>query len=259
MAFAQNAAQHLSRDARYIALLAAGSFIEGTMDEFSDLDLMIVCDEASYESTLENASVLAEGLGSLAAAVRGDYVGEPRLLVCLYVQPLLHVDLKLLKPDNLDALVERPTVLWSRDASIQERICKAEVSWPNKPPEWFEQRFWVWLHYALTKAGRGELYAARVMMSTLTGQILGPMIASAHGKEQRGARRLETLAPEWIPRLNRTVPGVSQDSVLEALGEMVSVYLDLRRLQAPFNPASRAQAAVEEYLRDLKRRYGTSF
>ena len=37
---------------------------------------------------------LAESLHLLLAAFTGEHVGEPRLLICLYRSPLLHVDLK---------------------------------------------------------------------------------------------------------------------------------------------------------------------
>jgi hypothetical protein len=48
----------------------------------------------------------AGALGPLLSAFTGDHVGEPRLLICLYGPPLLHVDLKFVTPADLAERVE---------------------------------------------------------------------------------------------------------------------------------------------------------
>ena len=57
----------------------------------------------------------AERLGPLLAVFSGEHVGEPRLLICLYGPPLLHVDLKYITAKTFGAL-GASFVLWARDA-----------------------------------------------------------------------------------------------------------------------------------------------
>lgn len=64
------------------------------MDEYSDIDLVIVVDPKYEWKVSEERLVLAKKLGNLLVGFTGEHVGEPRLIICLYGPPLLHVDLK---------------------------------------------------------------------------------------------------------------------------------------------------------------------
>src|SRR5829696_2356432 len=114
-AFLAEACEILSADRRIHTLLAGGSMIHGGMDEFSDLDLVVVVEEEFYTEVLASRMEIARGVGPLLSAFTGEHVGEPRLLICLYGPELLHVDLKFVTMSDLDRLIERPIVLWSRD------------------------------------------------------------------------------------------------------------------------------------------------
>jgi hypothetical protein len=111
------------------------------MDEFSDLDLVVVIEEDAYPGVLASRMEMARRLGPLLSAFTGEHVGEPRLLICLYGPELLHIDLKFVTMSDLDRLVERPVVLWSRDgAAVEARLDRADIAWPNRDPDWFEAR-----------------------------------------------------------------------------------------------------------------------
>ena len=73
---------------------AAGSFIEKRLDPYSDIDLVLVAEDAAYAELFERRFQFAEELGDLVNAFIGEHVGEPRLLICLYGDHPLHVDLK---------------------------------------------------------------------------------------------------------------------------------------------------------------------
>lgn len=64
------------------------------MDEFSDLDFVVVCDDEHQADLLRDAPAFAAELGPLLSTFTGEHVGEPRLLICLYGPPMLRVDLK---------------------------------------------------------------------------------------------------------------------------------------------------------------------
>src|SRR5262249_3397844 len=84
-----------------IGLLAGGSFVTGGLDEFSDLDLVVVVAPPASETVYAQRKAFAAECGPLLAAFTGEHVGEPRLLICLYGQPPVHVDLKFVLPDAL--------------------------------------------------------------------------------------------------------------------------------------------------------------
>ncbi len=64
------------------------------MDEFSDLDLVVLVDSEKYQDVLKDRKEIAKRIGPLLESFTGEHVSEERLLVCLYDPPLLHVDLK---------------------------------------------------------------------------------------------------------------------------------------------------------------------
>jgi hypothetical protein len=233
--FLARAQATLASDDRISALLVAGSAIDGAMDEYSDLDLIVVSPAAAYDSVMDARRQIAEGLGDLHAAFTGEHVGEPRLLICLYGDPLLHVDLKFVTIDDLDRRVETPLLVWSRSRAVQERLRAGTSQWPNRPPEWFEERFWVWVHYGATKVGRGENMEAIHMLDFLRDQVLGPLIARSRGRDQRGVRRLEQLAPELQDRLQETLGSAEKASLKRAYLAAIALYRDLRAGAVPDN------------------------
>ena len=235
-------------DARLSAILAGGSLLHGGFDEHSDLDLIIVANDGDYDSVMQTRRRFAESCGDLLAAFSGEHVGEPRLLICLYGPDAIHVDLKFVTADSFQALIERPTILWSRDAELERIIESADVNWPNHPAEWFEQRFWIWVHYGATKIARGELHEAIGMLSFIREQVLGPLIHQTEGRPQRGVRRLETASPSQSKALEATIALHSRDNVLAALRATVSMY---ETLTSQYKNQSAARQTVLRFVNEL--------
>ena len=238
-------------DDRFSALLVAGSTIEGATDEFSDLDLIVISPEAAYGAVMGARRQIAESLGSLHAAFTGEHVGEPRLLICLYGDPLLHVDLKFVTVDDLDRRVETPLVAWSRDPAVLERLRSGTSEWPNRPPEWFEERFWIWVHYGATKIGRGENMEAIHMLDFLRDQVLGPLIARSLGRDQRGVRHLERLAPGLQKQLEETLCSAEKGKIKRAYLAAIALYRDLRAGAIPDNLRVSRESAVCSYVESV--------
>ncbi|WP_186420166.1 nucleotidyltransferase domain-containing protein [Bosea sp. CS1GBMeth4] len=219
----------VASDERFIALLIGGSYIHGGLDEQSDLDFVIIVEDDSYADVMASRMRFAEALGGLLSAFTGEHVGEPRLLICLYGPPLLHVDFKFTLASDLDRQIERRTVLFARDpAAIEQRMQAGSVAWPNLPSEWFEARAWVWLHYAATKLARGELYEAIGMLGFFREQVLGPLLYRRTGRDQRGVRRLEALGLDTSDKMAATVARHEAASVADAIKASIDCYLDLR-------------------------------
>ncbi len=247
----------VAADQRFLALLAGGSYLHGGFDAHSDLDLVIVVNGSDYDAVMKTRKEFAASIGSLLAAFTGEHVGEPRLLICLYgpdlsgpADPtaLLHVDLKFVTLHGLGDMVETPAIVWSRDTRAETAIAQANVRWPNMPPGWFEDRFWIWVHYGATKLARGELYEAMGMLGFLREQVLGPLVHARGGRPQRGIRRVEEASPEWAVRLRATVPDHSADAVLASLKAAIAIYRELRE---PAGIASPAEAPVTAFIGNL--------
>lgn len=247
--FLEKVRTEVAADPRLLALLAGGSYVHGGFDIYSDLDLVIVCDERQYGELMAARPAFARRLGGLLSAFTGEHVGEPRLLICLYGPPLLHVDLKFVTASDLDRRVERPAVLFARDPqAIAARLNAAAIAWPQASPQWLEDRAWIWLHYGATKLARGELFEAMGILGFFREQVLGPMLHRRAGAPPRGVRRIEALAGPAGEALAATVPGHDPASVGAALRAAVALYLRLRDDQPPSEPVDRMPGALIDYL-----------
>lgn len=191
----------------------------------------------------------AAQLGTLLAAFTGEHVGEPRLLVCLYDDPLLHVDLKFVATDAIGRSVDRPVVVWSRDASFATALAASCVGYPPPDAAWIEARFWIWIHYGVSKVRRGELFEALAMVAFLRSAVLGPLALQRAGATPSGVRRLEREAPDWAQRLKPSASGHDANGCLAALRVCVDSYRALRASPLAPNPA---EIAALRFLDDTR-------
>src|SRR5262245_55590435 len=170
--FLRGALTRLSEDPRLVGVAAGGSYVTRTMDEFSDLDLVVAVEPAAYAAVLEDRQRIAGRLGTLLAAFTGEHVGEPRVLICLYGPPLLHVDLKFVALPDAAQRVEDPVVLWERDGRLSAALLAGRAHFPEPDLQWIEDRFWVWVHYVAAKIGRGELFEAHASLALIRNLVL---------------------------------------------------------------------------------------
>ena len=205
-------------DRRLLGVVLGGSAVTGTADEFSDLDFVIVCRDEEQPALLAEATSVAGRLGPLLAAFTGEHVGEPRLLIALYGPPLLHVDLKFVAAADLSERVEDGIVVWERDGAVTAAMSATHAEWPSPDLQWIEDRFWIWIRYAATKLGRGELFECLDLLAYLRAAVFGPMVAVAHGVRPQGVRRIESFAPEVVPRLAATVANPRADELRGGAG-----------------------------------------
>ncbi|MGY4765306.1 hypothetical protein ACXC9Q_00150 [Kribbella sp. CWNU-51] len=215
-------------DSRMSAVIAGGSIATGTSDEYSDLDLVLVCAPDKQKECLAEARVFAGRLGPLLASFTGEHVGEPRLLIALYGPPLVHVDLKFVTPDDLRDRVEDGVVLWKRDDTVDRAYGTSQPSWPQVDPQWIEDRFWVWVHYTAVRIARGELFEAVEALGAIRSAAIAPLATLGRTSKPSGVRRLETLAPELVPELRATVATADRDDCLRALNASVELYRKVR-------------------------------
>jgi hypothetical protein len=255
-AFLATALERLQADARLLGVAAGGSVLTRSADEYSDLDLVIAVEPASFQAVLEEGQRIAADLGPLLAAFTGEHVAEPRLLICLYGPPLLHVDLKFVALPDLAERVEDPLVLWERDGRVSAALSRGTAAYPQPDLQWIEDRFWTWVHYTTVKIGRGELFEALDALAFLRNGVLGPLALQAKGARPQGLRRIEFLAPDFAAEMRRTIGGYDARLCAEALQAAADLYRRLRTQLAPAGLAVRAAAeeAALEHLAEVTAR-----
>ncbi len=231
--FLDHALTRLKADDRILGVAAAGSWPK--LDNYSDLDLVIACDPASYEEILDDRMRIAGELGKHMVSFTGEHVGEDRLLICLYEDPLLHVDLKFISITEFSERWVEPEILWEKKGLLTAALANTKPTPPAVDLQWTEDRFWVWMHYGAMRLGRGEIFEAIDLLSFLRSQVLGPLALTKKHQVPMGVRRLEQHCPEEIEALRATVPQYSVPSCLEALRASAKVYVDLRETMASDN------------------------
>lgn len=241
-AFLDRALPRLAADARLLGVCGGGSLLAGGMDEYSDLDLVIAVERAAYDEVRAARRAIARGLGPLLAAFTGEHVGEPRVLICLYGPPLLHVDLKFVALDDLGDRVEDPVILWARDGRVADAMRGGGAEFPPPDHRWIEDRFWIWVHYAAGKIGRGEWFEAHEMLALMRGRVLGPLALESVGARPMGVRRLEQHAPAWAAKIEATIASYSRADLARALHAAIAIYRELRTI-APLADAEREACA----------------
>jgi hypothetical protein len=257
--FVRSSIDALESDARIVGIAAGGSFLTNSMDEFSDLDLLIATEQSDHLNVMADRFRIAGALGSLLVAFTGEHVGEPRLLICLYDDaPPLHVDLKFVAHPDLAKRIEDPAVLWERGERLTQALQVGAAEYPMPNRQWIEDRFWVWVHYAATKLGRGEIFEVLDVLSFLRATVLGPLALVSSGARPAGVRKLEVLAPEHVLRFQATVAAHDPVDCRRALRACIDLYCSLRSDGARIDFREAAEKAAMRYLSDVENRSGLS-
>ncbi|WP_121356335.1 aminoglycoside 6-adenylyltransferase [Flavisolibacter nicotianae] len=226
--FAGKAAEILKEDENVIGLAVAGSWLTNEMDEFSDLDLILVTHER-ISSDKNRMLDYANRLGQLLSGFTGEHVGEPRVLICLYDNPLLHVDIKFVTLQEFHTRIETPTLLLDKDGQLQHALNNSTPKFPYPDFQWIEDRFWTWVHYALLKIGRGEYLEAYDFFGFLRMVVFGPLLHIKNGNLPRAVRKVETQLPaKDFAQLKATIPTYSKSSLLDSLQNSITLYRQLR-------------------------------
>lgn len=226
--FVNSSLPFLQADPNVIGLLAGGSWIGDRMDEFSDVDLILITEKRTSDSK-EGMLEYARGMGTLLNAFTGEHVGEHRMLICLYQHPLLHVDIKFLQLHELHKRVEDPVIVWAKDERIAHVMELSEAIWPPFHLQWVEDRFWTWVHYAALKLGRGEYFEAHSFLDFIRSNVISPMMQVHRGEQPRSLRRVEEhLQAEDLRDLKETLAAYEAADICRAIDKCIEIYLRLR-------------------------------
>lgn len=218
----------LEEDPRLLGCAVGGSWLTNEIDEHSDLDLVVVVADEHYPKVLEEMDSMTLGLGTRIAGFRGEHVGVPNMMICLYEDPLLHVDLKFVSLSMFAERIENPEVLWERSGLLTKMIEENKPQIPHLNMQWLEDRFWTWIHYGAARVARGEIFEAIDTLAYLRSKVLGPMLCARHHRIPRGVRRLEKYCPEEAKLLETTIAPHDAKKCAEALRNAARIYVELR-------------------------------
>lgn len=227
--FVNQAIETVRTDSSVVGLAIGGSWIHGEIDRFSDLDFVLITNMA-VSDRIENMLAYAQKFGRLLNAFTGEHVGEKRLLICMYDDPLLHVDIKFVTLEEMSVRVENPVVVFERDGKVSKKLSENQAVWPPIDCQWIEDRFWTWIHYISLKIGRGEYFEALDAVTFLRTKVLSPLLQIKNHQLPRGLRKVEqTFSGEDLRKLIATVPAYNAQSILGAVETTVEVYRELRK------------------------------
>lgn len=243
-------------DETIVGLAAGGSWINNQIDEFSDIDLILVTEQIASDN-FDKMCSYAKKFGNLLNAFTGEHVGEKRLLICMYDDPLIHVDIKFLVPEEFKYRVENPVILWDKKGILKDITNSTTSVWPELEYQWIEDRFWTWVHYAALKLGRGEYFEALDFLSFLRTTVLSPLLQIKNKQLPRGLRKIEqTFNENDLSALKETVPFYSAQSIVDSLENSIELYKKLRTLL--FNNNIIMQTETEkrciEYFHEISKR-----
>ena len=82
--FAEKIVEKIKTDPFIVGMAVAGSWLTNELDEFSDLDLVLVTKE-KISTDKEKMFDYAKRFGNFLSGFTGEHVGEPRVLICLFM------------------------------------------------------------------------------------------------------------------------------------------------------------------------------
>ena len=254
--FAEKIVEKIKTDPFIVGMAVAGSWLTNELDEFSDLDLVLVTKE-KISTDKEKMFDYAKRFGNFLSGFTGEHVGEPRVLICLYDEPLLHVDIKFVTLEEFSTRIETPVILYDTQGQLQKALANSTAKFPYPDYQWIEDRFWIWIHYALLKIGRGEYFEALDGLTFLRQVVLGPLLHIKNGLLPRGVRKIEMQLPSTDQEaLKKTIANYERTSLFAALENCMQIYEELRSVL--FSQEIHLQKATEskakQFLAETKNR-----
>lgn len=252
--FAARAVELRGNDDNLVGVAVAGSWVTNEIDEYSDLDMILVTKE-KVGGNKEWMLKFAKQLPHFLSGFTGEHVGEPRVLICLYDDPLLHVDLKFVTLEEFRHRIETPVILLDKEGKLKLVLDQTEPVFPYPDFQWIEDRFWIWIHYALLKIGRGEYIEAYDFFSYLRMVVFGPLLHIKNGNLPRGVRKVETLLSAGdLQLIHSTLPAYSKEALFNSLHHSVALYRQLR--DEVFTPGiifqNKTEEKVMKYFKKIK-------
>jgi len=228
-AFINRALPVLKKDERIVGVALGSAYSDDITEEPTGLEFIIAVDPTKYADVLKEIPDIAASLGKLLAFFPAEHIQKPEQLICMYEhESIHHVDLDFQPLDRISVRVFTPEILYEKDGQLTHEYSKTPVVIPSPDLQWYEDRFWIWVHYITNNIRRDRLFDAIEGLSFLRQWVLGPLMLLKNGKAPIGVRNIETSAPTELPRLVATLAEHNAKSCLRALKAAADLYIYLR-------------------------------
>lgn len=245
----------LAGNPNIIGAAVGGSYINRSLDEYSDLDIHLVVEDLYCNLSVYKKLEVLKSLPNPLSAYSNAH--DNRVLICLYdYNPLiLHVDWKWCSLEEFKIRVENPILLFEHKKLLTEVMNSTDYGYPPIDYQKEEKRFWSWMHYILTKIGRGELIEAHHYLVEVHSHLIGPLFLKKNGLSPRRMRRIEQIAPDDWQKLQACLPkDYSKKAILHATQQTMQHYRLLNEAlnDDNFRKNTAAEAACHRYLNYIK-------
>jgi hypothetical protein len=138
----------------------------------------------------------------------------------------LHVDFKWITISGFERRVEDPEILFDRRGLLRQTVLNfPSEGYPVPDLQFHENRFWTWMHYVLTKIGRGEILEAYNYLDEVRSCCIGPVLLQKNKLPPRRLRRAEKLPKNEYEMLLQTIPeSCTSKACFEAVIKMVELH-----------------------------------
>lgn len=240
-----------------LGLVVKGSLVDGSVDEWSDLDAALVGTGTDIDLEGWVRGELSE-LGRILAAFPATHLGLDDLWI--YFLELREVVVKIdVALTDLDRFERDPSGLILVDP--EGLLTAAQAGWapPSSPApdlEDLDQKLTGWLWYTYTKIARGELLEAYDSLATMRSWALLPWLQDTRRLPREGFRWLEErLSWEDYEALRRTVPREPRrNELLRALRCTADLFGELRKSMADRSGREHREAELEKILQAIEAR-----
>lgn len=197
-------------------------------NKYSNLDFTVTINPDDIASVMQNRFEIIAAITGNIAAFTGEHVGELRLIIALFEPHTIHVDLKFADLTHAGQRVDDTKVLWENASQLTDVLNKTAYQYPQPDPQWIEDRFWIWSHYAATKIARGEYFETLEFISFIRQNVLSPLALKQSDLTPSGVRKIESRLPDFAAELQKTVVMPEKDALIIAVEQCIKLYLSLR-------------------------------
>ncbi|MBC8374661.1 MAG: nucleotidyltransferase domain-containing protein [FCB group bacterium] len=223
---------HFSRVKGIYGILVSGSVATGNVDEYSDLDLLVVVSYEELQNVWQDRYDHESTVGKIFFRIDLVDVYPTSAVAFLEDGRKIHITYKAVTELTVEAEYTSAITLLNNDSRIDDWLLKCRqitISYDFARLAENDRSFWFWLLQGTAKVGRGEYWAAYDTLNTLR-EICIEAHAALNKKPFQSYRRIEDRWKESdISKLSRTVPKINQGEISKAYSMIISLYSELRK------------------------------
>lgn len=226
--FMERILPQIKNDHRFLGLAVGSSSTH--VDDYSDLNLMVVVDDYHHDDILYEMEEIVSHLGTLLGCFTSERVGERDRITCLYDHPMLRVVFRFCRLETFkNERQSDPRVMWERGHRLSRAISGRPAVSGAPNPQTIENRFWIRVQALAARLIRGEYCEVLNGIAAIRAQVLAPLARFNEDLAPVGVRNLEEDLPHQMGAFQETVPGsLDREALTQALMGCVDFYRELR-------------------------------